>query len=132
MRLGVVRQREKALRHRERFVGLLLRNAVIDELEEADLGRRLPKLICDLGFARFETPHIDARHVARFGCADAAQSLLLVELDEVVGGVVAHGHEVCSPRDCRQRPYRRASSFVRQFARRLRGSDDRWMTSSKA
>jgi hypothetical protein len=50
-----VRQREEALRHRERLVDLLLRNAVIDQLEEADLGGRLPKLIRDLGLAYFET-----------------------------------------------------------------------------
>ena len=71
-RLFLVRQREEALRHGEGFVDLFLRNPVIDELEKPDLRRCPPKLIRDLGLARVEADQVDARHIASFGCADAA------------------------------------------------------------
>ena len=64
-----MRQREKALRHHEGFVDLLLRNAVIDELEESDLGRGFPQLLGNLGLAGLESAHVDARHLARAGPA---------------------------------------------------------------
>ena len=87
MRFGRVREREEALGHGERFVDLFLRNAVIDELKEADFGRRVPKLFGDLGFALIKAAHVDTRHIAGFRCTDTAESLLFFELGETIGRV---------------------------------------------
>ena len=91
---GLLRQVEEALGHGEGFVDLRLRDAVIDELEEADLGRRVPELIGDLGLARLEIAHVDARHVAHLGGAHGADGGFLVELGEAVAGLchrLGHG-----------------------------------------
>jgi hypothetical protein len=69
-----VRQGKEALGHGESFVDLLLRDTVIDDLEEADFGRRLPKLIGDRGLARLEVAQIDARNVTRLGGAGSLLS----------------------------------------------------------
>jgi hypothetical protein len=98
LRLDIVRQREEALGHDEGFVDLLLRNAVIDQLEEADSGRCLPELVGDRGLARLEVAEIDARNVARLGCADAAQRALLVELIEGIGRVAVRCHQRSPPK----------------------------------
>jgi hypothetical protein len=73
---------EEALGHGEGFVDLLLRDAVIDKLEEADVRRSAPELIGDFGLPRLEVAQVDARNVARLGRADAAERPLLLELGE--------------------------------------------------
>ena len=93
LRLDPVRQRKEALGHRESFVDLLLRDAVIDHLEETDFGRRLPKLVGDRRLARIEVAQIDARNVAGLGRADAAEGTLFVELIERVGCGAVRRHE---------------------------------------
>ena len=82
LRFDRVWKGEEALGHGEGFVDLLLRNAMIDELEETDVGRSLPELVGDLGLAGLEVAQVDARNVARLRGADAAESLLLLKLGE--------------------------------------------------
>jgi hypothetical protein len=72
LRLGLVWKREEAFGRGEGFVDLLLRDAVIDELEEADVRRSAPELVGDFGLARREVAQVDGRNVARLGSADAA------------------------------------------------------------
>jgi hypothetical protein len=86
LRLDLVRKREEALRHREGLVDLLLRNAVIDDLEEADVG--------DFGLARFEVAQVYARDVADLGRAEATQSPFLLELGETWVSVVVGRHDL--------------------------------------
>src|SRR5262249_19398915 len=93
LRFDLVRKRKEALRHREGFVDLLLRNAVIDDLEEADVGRCPPELVGDFGLARFEVAYVNARHVARLGCADTAERPLLLELGETWLSVAIGHHD---------------------------------------
>jgi hypothetical protein len=94
LRLDLVRKREEALRHREGLVDLLLRNAVIDDLEEADVGRCLPELVGDFGLARFEVAQVYARDVADLGRAEATQSPFLLELGETWVSVVVGRHDL--------------------------------------
>jgi hypothetical protein len=93
LRFDLVWKGEEALGHGEGFVDLLLRNAMIDELEETDVGRSLPELVGDLGLARLEVAQVDARNVARLRGADAAESLLLLKLGETWVGVVTGRHD---------------------------------------
>jgi hypothetical protein len=100
-RLGLVGKREEALSHRKRFVDLLLRNTVIDKLEEAYFDRCGPELFGDLGFARLEGAHADTRDVAGFGRANTAKGLFLFELVESKGCVAMYRHgfgRLCSRR----------------------------------
>jgi hypothetical protein len=73
-----VRQRKEAFRHGERFVDLLLRNTVVDKLEETDLGRCRPELLGDFGLPLIEVAYVDAWDIAGFRCANAAESPLLL------------------------------------------------------
>jgi hypothetical protein len=85
---------------------LLLRNTVIDKLEEAYFGRCGPELLGDVGFARLEGAHVDARDVAGFGRADAAKGLFFFELVESKGcvAVYRHGFGRLCPRRLKQGP----------------------------
>jgi hypothetical protein len=98
LRLGFVWKGEEALGHGEGFVDLLLRDAVIDKLEEADVRRSAPELIGDFGLPRLEVAQVDARNVARLGRADAAERPLLLELGETWVSVVmgCHDWSACS------------------------------------
>jgi hypothetical protein len=73
---------------------------VIDKLEEAYFGRCGPELLGDVGFARLEGAHVNARDVAGFGRADAAKGLFLFQLVESKGCVAMyrHGGRLCSRR----------------------------------
>jgi CheY-like chemotaxis protein len=74
-----MRKLEEARRHLEGFVHLRLRDAVIDQLEKADLRRRIPELVGDRVLAGLVVAQVDARNVA---------------VEDVPGGNIAPGNYV--------------------------------------
>src|SRR5690606_31688778 len=66
------------------LVDLGLRNAVIDELEEADPRRGIPELVRDLRLARLEIAEVDLRNFALLHAAYAAEGGFLVEFDKTI------------------------------------------------
>jgi hypothetical protein len=93
--LGLFRvgQGEERLGHGEGLADLLAGDAVIDDLEEADLGRGLPQLPGDLALAPVKVAEIDDRYGALAGFA--AQRAHVGFLAELVRG--GNGHVVLRP-----------------------------------
>ena len=85
LRLDLARQLEELPCGVEGGVDVLLRDAVVEDLEEADLGRGFPQRIRDPGLAVGEIRHVDGRNLAGDGGALAADRGFLVQLGQGIG-----------------------------------------------
>ena len=102
--LDGIGQREEALGHGKRVVHVVQRDAVVHDLEEADIDGGVPELLGNLALARGEVGKIDAADFAAAAFrAQRAHARFLLQLGQVVGG---GGHAVLQKMEVKQKSSR--------------------------